>query len=79
MNLTLTEAMHRALYTPRPTIKKVIFVPARWERDKRGRFVSLIRRAYIRRLLDRKNLKTGIEQLAANVSQDNILLKKLRG
>lgn len=77
---TWSEVLHKAMHTKRPTIKTWVRVPARYKRDAKGRFVGGVeRKAYTRRLLDRKNLKTGMELMAENVAANNALLKRLTG
>lgn len=69
--------MHHALHKKRPSVRGYVSVPALWKRDKRGRFLRRLRKAYTRRIFDRTRMVTGMEMIAENISQNNVLLKRL--
>jgi hypothetical protein len=66
------------MHGKRRPVKKYVFVPAKWKRDKRGRFVKMLRRKYTRKILDRARWTTGMEMLAENVTRNNTILQRLK-
>jgi hypothetical protein len=75
---SISEIIHRALTTPRPAIKKIVRVKAKYRRDKKGRFSGpRLRRAHSRVFRDPTRMISPQQQLAENVSKNNTLLQRL--
>lgn len=77
--LNFSDIIRQTLHAKRYRVKRYVTVKAKWNRDARGRFVSLARKAYRRRLLDRKApMVSNMEMLAENVVANNALLSHLK-
>lgn len=76
---SFTDIMEAVLHDKRRPVKKWIFVPAKFNRDGRGRFTGGKRKAFTRRIFDYTRWTTGSQIITENISRNNSLLARFKG
>lgn len=78
-DVTFSEIIHNTLHAKRYRVKRYVRVPAKFSRDYKGRFTGLLRKAYSRRLYDRKApMVSNIQLMVENITTNNSLLERLK-
>lgn len=80
MKKSFSEIIYESMHGKRRPVKKSVYVPGKWVRDKRGRFSGKrLRKSFYRDLKDYTRWTTGMEMLAENIAHNNTILQRLKG